>query len=173
MSLAGLGKLTGVALATLVVLQAVPAAAAEQKSQKASAPTHAASTTKKPVARRAPPGLPESARKYYALTSGVDQMSVKLAESGQLVRFSYRITDAVRAAALNDKASAPYLLDEKSHAVLQVPSMEKVGQLRQSSPPESGKSYWMVFSNKGNVVRTGHKVSVVIGQFRADGLIVQ
>jgi hypothetical protein len=48
-----------------------------------------------------------------------------------------------------------------------------VGQLRQSGPPEPGKTYWMVFSNKGNLVKTGHRVAVVIGQFRATGLAVQ
>jgi hypothetical protein len=50
--------------------------------------------------------------------------------------------------------------------------MEKV-RLRQSMTPENGKTYWMVFSNKGNHVKAGHQVSVVIGQVRIDGLVVQ
>jgi len=54
-----------------------------------------------------------------------------------------------------------------------VPSMDKVGQLRQSGPPEAGKTYWMVFSNKGNLVRPGHRVGVVIGAFRATSLAVE
>jgi len=53
-----------------------------------------------------------------------------------------------------------------------VPSLEKVGQLRQSSTPQVGKSYWMAFSNKGRLVKRGDRVSVVIGRFRADGLVV-
>ena len=114
-----------------------------------------------------------SAETYYALSYGVDQLSVKLAESGQLVRFNYRVTDTARASALHDKAASPYLLDEKVHAVLQVPVMEKVGPLRQAIPAEYGKSYWMVFSNKGNLVKAGHRVSIVIGQSRMDGLVVQ
>lgn len=117
--------------------------------------------------------LPRSARQFYELSWGVDELSVKLAESGQLVRFSYRVTDIAKANALQDRASAPQLLDEKIHAVLQVPTMEKVGPLRQATPPEVGKSYWMVFSNKGNLVKRGHRVSIVIGSFRVDGLIVQ
>jgi len=118
-------------------------------------------------------GMPGSARQFYALSWGVDQLSVKLAESGQLVRFSYRVVDTAKAMPLHEKASSPYLLDEEAHAVLEVPTMEKVGALRQSMPPEVGKSYWMVFSNKGNLVKSGHRVSVMIGQFRVDGLIVQ
>ncbi len=118
-------------------------------------------------------GMPDSARTIYALTWGVDRLSVKLTKSDQLVRFSYRVMDVVKAAPLLDKASSPQLLDEKAHAVLQVPNMVKVGSLRQATQPEVGKSYWMVFSNKGNHVEAGHRVSVVIGQVRLDGLLVQ
>jgi hypothetical protein len=118
-------------------------------------------------------GMPESARQYYAMLWGIDQMSVKLAESGQLVRFSYRVTDAHKAAPLHDRASSPNLYDEPTNAVLEIPVMEKVGPLRQSMPPQNGQSYWMVFSNKGGYVKPGHRVSVMIGPFRVDGLLVQ
>ncbi|MEO8306481.1 MAG: hypothetical protein ABI616_00390 [Pseudomonadota bacterium] len=119
------------------------------------------------------PGMTTDAKKYYAMTWGVDQLRVRLAESNQLVRFDYRVLDSTKAAPLNDRASNPLLLDEAAHAVLYVPQMEKVGPLRQSMPPKDGQVYWMVFSNKGEPVKAGHKVSVVIGSFRADGLVVQ
>jgi hypothetical protein len=51
--------------------------------------------------------------------------------------------------------------------------MDKVGALRQTAPPALGQEYWMVFSNKGNLVRPGDRVSVQIGSFRADGLVVE
>jgi len=98
---------------------------------------------------------------------------VKSVESGQMIRFSYRVIDAEKAKGMNDKKATPYLIDEKARVKLVVPSMEKVGQLRQSSTPEPGKSYWMVFSNKGTFVKRGNRVSVVIGRFRVDGLTVQ
>jgi hypothetical protein len=139
----------------------------------APAPSAKAPSSASTQASRHPVGMPDSARQSYAVSWGVDQLSTKLAESGQLVRFSYRVIDVPMATPLHEKASTPYLLDEKAHAVLEVPTMEKVGALRQSGPPEYGKSYWMVFSNKGNIVKAGHKVSVVIGQFRVDGLVVQ
>jgi hypothetical protein len=47
-----------------------------------------------------------------------------------------------------------------------------VGQLRQSSNPEAGKSYWMAFSNKGRPVKRGDHVIVEIGTFKAEGLVV-
>jgi hypothetical protein len=137
----------------------------------------AKSSATKPSSKKASPyvsrNIPESARQFYASTWGVDQMSVKLTESDQLVRFTYRVIDAAKAAPLNEKASSPALLDEQANVSLQVPTMEKVGPLRQSMRAENGKFYWMVFSNKGNFVKVGHRVSIVIGPFRADGLAVQ
>src|SRR5882672_3356071 len=112
------------------------------------------------------------AGKYYRLIWGVDSLTVKYAESGEIIRFSYRILDADKAKALNDKKSEPVLIDPEAGVKLVVPSLEKVGQLRQSSTPEAGKSYWMAFSNKGRPVKRGDRVNVVIGQFRADGLVV-
>jgi hypothetical protein len=109
---------------------------------------------------------------HYSLVWGVDSLSVKWAESGEVIRFSYRVLDADKAQALNDKKNEPSLIDPKAGVKLVVPSLEKVGQLRQSSPPEAGRSYWMAFSNKGRLVKKGDHVDVVIGQFRAEGLVV-
>jgi hypothetical protein len=64
------------------------------------------------------------------------------------------------------------LIDPQAGVRLVVPSLEKVGQLRQATTPEAGKSYWMAFSNKGRLVKKGDHVSVVIGKFHADGLVV-
>ena len=103
---------------------------------------------------------------------GVDSLSVKLVESGEIVRFTYHVLDADKATQLNDKKSEPSLIDPQAGVKLVVPALEKVGQLRQSSTPEAGKSYWMAFSNKGRVVKRGDRVDIVIGQFHAEGLVV-
>ena len=109
---------------------------------------------------------------YYGLVWGVDSLSVKSVESGEIIRFTYRVLDANKAKPLNNKKSEPFLIDPRAGVKLVVPSLEKIGQLRQSSTPEAGKSYWMAFSNKGRLVKRGDRVNVVIGQFRAEGLIV-
>lgn len=90
-----------------------------------------------------------------------------------MIRFSYTVLDPTKAAQLNDKKAEPALIDGMRGVSLVVPSLEKVGQMRQSGTPEAGKAYWMVFSNKGVVVKPGDHVSVVIGKFHVDGLIVQ
>jgi len=89
-----------------------------------------------------------------------------------MIRFSYRVIDAGKAKTLNDRKAEPSLIDPQSGVQLVVPALEQVGQLRQSSTPEAGKSYWMAFSNKGRLVKRGDRVNVVIGHFRADGLVV-
>ena len=112
------------------------------------------------------------AGEYYRLIWGVDSFSVKWTESGEVIRFSYRVLDADKARALNDKKNEPSLIDPQAGVKLVVPSLEKVGQLRQSAPPEAGKAYWMAFSNKGRRVKRGDHVDVTIGSFRAQGLVV-
>ena len=112
------------------------------------------------------------AGEYYRLIWGVDSLSVKWTESGEVIRFSYRVLDAEKAKALNDKKNEPSLIDPQAGVKLVVPSLEKVGQLRQSAPPEAGKAYWMAFSNKGRRVKRGDHVDVVIGSFQAQGLVV-
>jgi hypothetical protein len=108
----------------------------------------------------------------YGLVWGVDSLNVKWTESGEVIRFAYRVIDAAKAKTLNDKKVEPSLVDPRAGVRLVIPQLEKVGKLRQSSTPEAGKSYWMAFSNKGRLVKRGDRVSVVIGNFRADGLVV-
>jgi hypothetical protein len=109
---------------------------------------------------------------YYSLVWGVDTLALKTVESGEVIRFNYRVVDANKAKQLNDVKSEPSLNDPRAGVSLVVPSMEKVGKLRQSEAPEEGKSYWMAFSNKGRLVKRGDHVDVVIGQFHANGLVV-
>ena len=135
-----------------------------------------------PTGKSAGPVLPQryrqnrvaaKARQYYALTWGVDSLSVRSVESGEMIRFTYRVLDTEKATALNDKKNEPSLIDPAAGVKLVVPSLEKVGKLRQSSTPQAGNLYWMAFSNKGGFVKPGHRVNVVIGTFRAEGLVVQ
>ena len=149
--------------------------AAEEKGKPAAvqARGHSPSAATKRVHPFATSELNPKAKRYYQAIWGVDIVGVKLVSSGLMLRFSYRVLDANKAQALNDKKATPLLIDQKTGAKLVVPTMEKVGQLRQSSRPENGREYWMVFSNKGNLVKAGSRVDVVIGNFRAKGLMVQ
>jgi hypothetical protein len=117
--------------------------------------------------------LPMQAQRYYEGVWGVDSLAVKYTESGEMIRFSYRVLDPEKAATLNDKKVEPSLSDPQARVSLVVPKMEKIGQLRQSSTPVAGKSYWMAFSNSGRLVKPGHRVDVQVGNFHAEGLVVE
>ena len=117
---------------------------------------------------------PKRAEAYYGIIWGVESLSAKSVESGEIVRFSWRVLDADKAKPLNDKKVDPLLIDPERGVSLVVPSLEQVGMLRQAPTKiEEGKSYWMAFSNSGRLVKPGDRVIIQIGKFRADGLIVE
>jgi hypothetical protein len=117
--------------------------------------------------------VPMRAHMFYQGFWGVDSLTVKYTESGELIRFSYRVIDPEKAATLNDKRAEPSLIDPQAGVKLVVPQMEKIGKLRQSGTPIADKSYWIAFSNSGRRVRPGDRVDVEIGSFRAQGLVVE
>jgi hypothetical protein len=150
----------------------VQAPVPQTKPAKSVKTTSAPSTSAGTPTRYLPNRFAGRAGAYYRVVWGIDAPSVKWTESGEMIRFSWRVLDAEKAKALNDKKSEPSLIDPKAGVSLVVPSMENIGQLRQSVLPEVGKSYWLAFSNKGRLVKRGDRVIVAIGAFRADGLVV-
>lgn len=174
-----LRKAFQVVLSALVFVNAVCVLSAEPSESSASGTGSSQSTapakppTKPSVPVRYVPSLSKRAQMYYVGVWGVDDFKVKYTESGEMIRFSWRVLDPTKAALLNDKKLQPSLTDPQARVKLIVPQMEKVGQLRQSSTPVAGKTYWMAFSNSGRRVRQGDRVSVDIGQFHALNLVVE
>ncbi len=163
-------------LAGSVLVLGIPETLPAQASQPVTPPAQAAGSTKSVSAvgkTYLADRVSRRAHLYYEGVWGVDSLKVKYTESGEMIRFSYRVVDPAKAVALNDKEVEPSLVDPQAGVKLVVPQMEKVGKLRQSSAPIAGKSYWMAFSNRGRRVRPGDRVSVEIGHFRADGLLVE
>ena len=139
----------------------------------AQSPAPAAKPTTSEAPARYLPSPPARARVYYSLNWGIDSFTVKAVEAGELIRFSYRVVDPYKARVINDKTIEAFLIAPAAHVQLVVPTIEKVGQLRQSSTPKAGMTYWMAFSNPTRVVKPGHRVDVVIGSFRANNLVVE
>jgi hypothetical protein len=134
----------------------------------------AASASVAPAGRSASGGArSQRGETYYARRFGVDELQVRSTASGSSLEFRYRVLDAEKAAVLNDRRSTPVLIDQKTGNRLTVPTMEKIGALRQAAPPEPGREYWMVFANPGKLVKPGQRVDVVIGAFRATSLTVE
>ena len=109
---------------------------------------------------------------YFQRAWGVDIAGVKAVSSGYMLRLSYRIVDPGKAKPLTDIHNRAYLIDEASGVRLAVPAMENVGELRQTGKAQANRSYFVIFGNPGRLVKPGNRVSLVVGNFRADGLIV-
>ncbi len=149
----------------------ISAALAQSPAQ--SAPPAGSSATQAPF-RNQPPHIANRAYMYYASVWGIEPLSVKAVESGEIIRFNWRVLDPTLAKPLNDKQVDPVLIDPERGVKLVVPSLEQVGMLRQApNKIEEGKSYWMAFSNSGRLVKPGDRVIVQIGHFQASGLIVE
>jgi len=117
--------------------------------------------------------LSTKARQHFRATWGVDALRVSRVASGSLIRFDFRVADPAQAAPLVDKSATPVLYSPRARAALSVPVMDKVGPLRQTGELKAGQEYWVTFSNKGNLVKPGDRVDVIIGRFHADGLRVE
>jgi hypothetical protein len=157
-----------------VHVSVIPAQSPSQNQAVASAPASVPAVQPAPVWQGTQVNrLSRRADMYYQGAWGVGELRVKTAESGQLIRFNYRVFDPEKAVVLNDKKAEPQLIDVQAGVKLEVPQMEKVGKLRQSSTPKAGMTYWMAFSNPTLAVKRGHRVDVVIGSFRATNLVVE
>lgn len=166
----------GAGFVALLAAQAQSAATTPAATPAQTAPAQPASASARPASPwrgSQIKGMSQRADMFYESAWGVDDLRVKVAESGELIRFSYRIVDPQKAAVLNDKKFEPELDDAQARVKLSIPQMEKVGKLRQQSTPRAGMDYWMAFSNPTLAVKRGHHVDVVIGSFRASNLLVE
>ena len=103
----------------------------------------------------------------------LELIGVHPVSSGYMLAFRYRILDADKAKVLNDRHTKAYLVDDATGIVLAVPALENIGELRPGSTPQPGRTYFMVFGNPGKVVKVGNLVTLVAGNFRADGIVVE
>jgi hypothetical protein len=156
----------------LMLLTGMMICALNLHAQSQPAPNAAPKTPPSAHVRYQPDRFAGRAATYYSMIWGVDSLSVKWAEQGEIVRFSYHVLDPAKAKTLNDKALEPSLIDPQAGVKLVVPALEQVGFLRQSGSPEAGKVYWMAFSNNGRKVKRGDRVTIQIGGFRAVGIVV-
>ena len=104
---------------------------------------------------------------------GVKVLSIGLSAGGYMLDFRYRVTDPQKALPLFDRRVKPFLVDEATGVTMVVPEPPKVGALRSTRPPQPERNYFMMFANPGAFLKKGGKVTVVIGDFRAERLVVQ
>jgi len=160
---------------------AAPVAAAAEK------PAPAAAETPNPYADWKPPEMPEpppySSQKLdpelvKAMKErwGVELLGIRQSGAGMFLDFRFKVLDAEKALPLFDHRIKPYLKADKSEIKLPIPQAAKVGSFRPTNRGKNikaDKTYYMLFANPDSYVKPGEKVSVVIGDFKAEHLIVQ
>ena len=103
---------------------------------------------------------------------GVEVLGVRESAAGYMLEFRYKVIDEEKAGPLFVRKTKPVLIHEATGARLVVPEPAKTGPLRNSNPPIAGQTYWMFFTNPGRFVKQGDVVSVVIGEFSTNRLVV-
>ena len=107
---------------------------------------------------------------------GVEVIGMRLTSAGYMLDFRFRVLDADKALPLFEHRIKPYVVADKSDIKLPVPMAPKVGAFRPTNRGKNikaDKTYYMVFANPDSYVKPGEKVSVVIGDFRAENLTVK
>jgi hypothetical protein len=104
---------------------------------------------------------------------GLKIVAVRLTSAGSLLDFRYRVIDPEKVSPLLDRNAKPYLVDQASGVRLSVPNMPKVGSLRAKGKPETDRVYFILFGNSRGLVKKGSKVTVVVGDFKAEDLVVE
>ena len=118
--------------------------------------------------------VPRAARATLAERWGIEVTSLHLSAKGRMVDFRYRVLDPDKAHLLGDRTVKPTLTDLATGAVLRVPSFPKTGSMRQTAANmDAGRIYFMLFANTGMPVKAGSRVTVTVGDFKAEGLTVQ
>jgi hypothetical protein len=156
-------------LAGGVALSAAFGPALEARAADATAPASLATTT-----GVSPERAPHPREKTYLKRRwGVEVMDVRQTAAGHMLEFRYKVLDAQKAKPLFERRTKPVLTHAETGARLIVPTPATTGALRNSNPPIAGQTYWMFFANPGRLVKPGNHVSVEIGEFRAEALIVK
>jgi len=118
--------------------------------------------------------IDEASAQMLRDTWGIEVSSLRLSAGGNMIDFRYKVDDPALAGILADPAIKPYLIDQASGYTFLIPNTPKLGPLRQSADQLTpGRIYFMLFSNPGRFIKSGNKVTVVIGDFRAENLTVQ
>jgi hypothetical protein len=104
---------------------------------------------------------------------GVRVESIRLTAAGHMVDFRYRVIDPEKAATLTKRGREAFVLDEATGTKLPVP-VTKVGQLRGTGTlPQADRVYTVMFNTGGGLIAQGSQVTVVIGDFKAEHLVVE
>jgi hypothetical protein len=107
-------------------------------------------------------GTPVVSSSGLVQRSGVRIVRVAVSGAGGLVDLRYQVVDSEKAASVHSSTTPPLVIDERSGAVIGRLFMGHI----HSQKPKVGLTYYLLFDNPGDVVRSGNRVTVQLGDAR-------
>jgi hypothetical protein len=100
---------------------------------------------------------------------GIEITKVDVAAGGKALDLRYKVVDIAKATSMLYLTNIVYILDQSSGKVLIVP-FQRENQTSQKLV--AGKTYFTLLPNKEGRVKSGSKVTVVLGGSRTENLVV-
>ncbi|MDH5410132.1 MAG: hypothetical protein OEY16_01985 [Alphaproteobacteria bacterium] len=105
---------------------------------------------------------------------GLKVVALRRSAGGYMLDFRYRVVDREKAMDIVEGRMKPFIVDDARKLLLQIPTAEKVGALRQTHvSPRPEFIYFMMFGNPGKAIQAGDRVTLVIGDIRIDDIVVE
>lgn len=121
-----------------------------------------------------PPAAKKTPLTPFERQWGIQILSLRQTAKGYMLNFRFRVLDPDKAMGLFDRKTQPYLIDQATGAKFIVPAPPKVGPLRSSGiKPRPNRNFFIFFANPGIYIKRGSKVTIVVGSFKAENIIVE
>ena len=105
---------------------------------------------------------------------GIEVVGLYPAVGGRVLDLRYKILDTAKVALLPNEPGHMVLIDEATGESTGLPNSPKTGSTPQNPQKlRAGRTYSLGFPNPGGRFKSGSKVTVVIGNLRAEHLAVQ
>ncbi len=101
--------------------------------------------------------------------SGVRLVYVAVTGGGGLIDLRFQVVDPDKANAVHEEATPPTIIDETTGLVVNELLM---GHMH-TAPYTAGQTYYLIFENPGNILQTGNRVSVLLGNAEVDHVVVK
>ncbi|MDQ7787422.1 MAG: hypothetical protein RDU01_07420 [Thermodesulfovibrionales bacterium] len=115
----------------------------------------------------------DAERKKIEEQWGIQVKGIRLTAADYMLDFRYCVTDSEKASSILNRQEKATLIHQENGTVMHVPTT-RLGAMRQTSVrPAEGRDYLIFFANRNGLVKTGDKVTVMIGDFKIENLIVE
>jgi len=104
---------------------------------------------------------------------GIKVIGIRLSASDYMLDFRYRVINPDQAWHFVQKRVKPFLINQTTGKRLPV-QQTRLGPMRQTAvKPVKDRDYIIIFANTGKMSKRGDKMTVVIGDFKAEDLVVE